>query len=451
MPLKQLATLLPVRLLGNPLVLFAGAYALSAAVQKGAGFVIIMWLGHVLSVEDYARLGLLMALQAGLTAMASAGVVEAVIGRLRDHRLPEDRRELYRAANVIFGSLAAIVGLGAVLIYVLAVRNVAWSWFELMAVIATGLLTAFFYVMSGLVRLDEDHRISLLLASAPPLAGFLTGFAAFLWQGTLLAYFAGMAAGLALSFALSLVLRPGLFEIPAGTAKARQLAAFLPSFLTIAGLAWLAGYGNTYIVELFFQASDVAHFSFAYTLAAIVQLVSTALNQTWNPRFFAQVHTKSPERLEQKSRLYFLLHAAVLGTMGAFLIVATPIVTGFLGGNLAQYGQTQPGTFFLFAAYAVSLPWYHAQNHFLAHGRGGDIMKVVVISTLLGLACLPVAIAMLGVTGVYAGFMIQTGIRSVVAVALARTRWRLNTVLDASLLATLLMGGGVAVSMAITG
>jgi hypothetical protein len=85
--LAKLATFLPakgVRLLGSPLALFAAAYALSAAVQKGAGFVIIMWLGRVLSVDNYARLGLLMALQAGLTAMASAGVVEAVIGLLRD-------------------------------------------------------------------------------------------------------------------------------------------------------------------------------------------------------------------------------------------------------------------------------------------------------------------------------------------------------------------------------
>lgn len=439
------------RLLASPLALFAAAYALSAAVQKGAGFVILMWLGRVLPVEDYARLGLLMALQAGLTAMASAGVVEAVIGLLRDHPLPEDRRHLHRGANVLFAALASLVGFGAVAIYVAVVRNVAWSWVELTAVIASGLLTAFFYVMSGLVRLNEDHRVSLTLASVPALVGFVAGFLAFLWQRTLVAYFAGMAAGLLVSFVLAVLLRPRLFEMPSDTGKARQLAAFMPSFLAIAGLGWLAGYGNTYIVELFFHASDVARFSFAYTLASILQLVSTALNQTWNPRFFALANSQPLELVEKKSRLYFLLHAAVLGSIGAVLIVATPIATKFLGGNLVHYGQAGVASFFLFAAYAISLPWYHAQNHLLVHGRGGEIMKVVVISSLLGLACLPVVIATMGVTGVYAGFMIQTGIRSVVAMIVARSHWRLTMVLDASLLATLLMGGGLAVSMAMAG
>jgi O-antigen/teichoic acid export membrane protein len=439
--------LLPARLLGNPLVLFAAAYALSAAIQKGAGFVILLWLGHVLSVEDFARLGLLMALQAGITALASAGVVEAVIGRLRNHRTPEDRGELHRAANIIFMVLATMVGVGAVLIYVAIVRNVAWSWIELGAVIGSGLLTAFFYVMSGLVRLNEDHRLSLALASFPALAGLVAGFVAFLWQRTLLAYFVGMAGGLLIPFLLSLLLRPGLFGMSSGAGRARQLAAFIPSFLAIAGLSWLAGYGNTYIVELFFQTSDVARFSFAYMLASMLQLVSTALNQTWNPRFFALANAETSKQVERKSRLYFLLHAAVLGGLGAFLIVATPIATKLLGGNLAAYGQAQTATFFLFAAYAISLPWYHAQNHFLVHGAGGDIMKIVVISTLLGLACLPLAIAALGVTGIYVGFTIQAGARSAVAMLFARARWRLHLVLDASLLATLLMSAGLAVSL----
>jgi O-antigen/teichoic acid export membrane protein len=410
-----------------------------------------MWLGRVLSVDNYARLGLLMALQAGLTAMASAGVVEAVIGLLRDHRLPEERRDLHRGANVMFAALAAVVGMGAAVIFIAAVRNVAWSPVELVAVIASGLLTAFFYVMSGLVRLNEDHRVSLMLASLPALVGFVIGFLAFLWQRTLVAYFAGMAAGLFAAFLVSLLARPDLFAMPSGTAKARQLAEFMPSFLAIAGLGWLAGYGNTYIVELFFHSSDVARFSFAYTLASILQLVSTALNQTWSPRFFTLANAQPLDQVERKSRLYFLLHAAVLGTIGAFLIVVTPVVTGLLGGNLVHYGRAGAATFFLFTAYAISLPWYHAQNHFLVHGRGGDIMKIVIISTLLGLACVAIAIAALGVIGVYVGFMAQTGARSVVAVAFARSRWAISTTLDASLLATALMGAGLAISIAMAG
>jgi hypothetical protein len=141
----------------------------------------------------------------------------------------------------------------------------------------------------------------------------------------------------------------------------------------------------------------------------------------------------------------------VLGTIGAFLIVVTPVVTGLLGGNLVHYGRAGAATFFLFTAYAISLPWYHAQNHFLVHGRGGDIMKIVIISTLLGLACVAIAIAALGVIGVYVGFMAQTGARSVVAVAFARSRWAISTTLDASLLATALMGAGLAISIAMAG
>ncbi len=428
------------------MVIFAAAYAASATIQKGAGFLVIMWLGHILSVEDYAAFGLLMALQAAVAAFASAGIVESVIGKLHTYSSPSSRQNLLRGADLVFLAMAsAVAGATAIGYLSLHWRQIS-SALELSAVVSGGLFTAFFTVKSGLVRLTEEHVASVALASLPPLAGFLFGFVAFTLQGTVVSYFVGMALGLVGSLLVSLAFKPHLFVLPAHTTEAVAVAGKMPTFVLIGALGWLVGYGNTYIVEFFFKASDVAQFTFAYSLSSIMQLISTSLNQVWSPRFFARAHTVSLEELERQNSRFFVLHGAVLGAVGFALLVVTPIALQAVGGNLAHYAHMPGKLFFLFAAYALLLPWYHSQNYFLAHGRGAELMNVIIVSSLLGLALLPIAISVFGVLGVYLGFLIQMGAKSCVAMIWAWREWRLRLAYEGALLATLLIGLGAITS-----
>lgn len=445
--LRGLARLLNV----SPLAVFAAAYAGSAALQKGVGFVLFMWLGRVLSVREYAAFGLLLSLQTALAMLASAGTVETVVARLHKFSAGLARQELLNAANLIFTIVALGVAALAVVFYAVVVAPAAWSAGELISVTATGILTAFCYIKSGLVRLNEEHVTSLLLASMPPLAGFLTAFLAFLLHETVASFFGGMAIGMFCALIAFLVANRQLLEFPRGTENAKAMGHEMPTFILIAALGWVAGYGNTYIVDLFFTKMDVAQFTFAYTLSSVMQLISTSLNQVWNPRFFARAHTEPLVDLERQSKRYFLLHGVALGIFGAAMLIAVPLVTHIIGGNLTYYGQMQGKFFYLFVAYAFLLPWYHAQNYLLVHGRRRELMHVTIVSSAIGLTCLPIAIFVFGALGVYIGFLAQMIVKAAVSIAWARRYWPLHVPYEGALIASGFMGLALVCSRFISG
>ena len=81
----------------NKLVYYAGLYTASAGLLKLSGFIIFLWLGRTLSVDDYAQFGLLYSLQTGLMTFGLVGIVEAVIGLLKSHRSADEQKKLFAA------------------------------------------------------------------------------------------------------------------------------------------------------------------------------------------------------------------------------------------------------------------------------------------------------------------------------------------------------------------
>lgn len=424
----------------NPLVGYALAYAGGAALQKGLGFLLFLWLAQALSVADYARFGLLYALQSGLATLAGAGIAESVVGLLGSKSPPPQRRNLLDAANGVFVQLAilmtAIVALG----YIIALRPSADGMIDLAFVLVGGLLTAFFALQAVLVRLDEQHAAALALGAAAPLAGLTAAFAAFIVQPGVGSFYLGMMGGLGAAVAVLRRLRVGHYGIVTRSPAATSIRGSLGPYLAIGLLTWLGGYGTTYLVEWFFNTTSVARFTFVYTLSSVMQLVATSTNQVWSPRVYRMATTVPVAEQERRNRLFYTLQGTLLGVVGAAMLFLLPPVVEAVGGNLLAYRGLIEELLLLLAGYAVSIPWWHTQNYYYVHGRGRALMQIVVITNLVGLALWLVLMAFAGVMGVYIGFFAQMLIRSIGAWFVARRAWQLHLAWQGPAIALLLMG-----------
>jgi O-antigen/teichoic acid export membrane protein len=426
------------------------AYAGSAALQKGIGFALFLWLAHSLSVEAYALFGLLLALQAGLSGLAGAGIFEAVIGLLKECRTTASRVQLFHTANGVFAAQAiAAVGIVA-LIYSVLLRDTEASMADAVFIIAGGVVTAFFTFQAKLTRLEEDHSSSLALAFIPPLAGWVAAFAAFLLLRTVSSFFIGLAIGLLVCLVPFRHYGIGHYGYPRDIKATRPIVARLAPFVLIVILAWLSGYGSTYLIKSFFTATDVARFTFAYTLSSIMQLVASSLNQVWGPRFLRVVHELPVAEVERRNRRFFALEGIALGATGGLVLAVLSSVTQVVGASLSAYQDLTIELLLLFGAYAISIPWYHVQNYYLAYGKGIELMNVSLLTSIAGLLLWIGAIALLGVVGVYAGFVLLMFTRMFGAVVWARRTWAVRILWEGPVLALVLLGLGALASAPLT-
>lgn len=428
------------------LLMYALAYAGGASLQKGVGFLLFMWLAHALTVQQYARFGLLYALQTGIAALAVAGITESVVGMLGSHRDAGARRALFAGANRVFVVLAAGAALLALAVYLGWAGTIGASAGDLLCVAVAGIASAFFTLQSLLTRLEENHPASLLLNVLPPLAGLLAAALAFMLVPSVSAFFAGMVGGLLLAL-LSLNGAGFAFAGFDGRAEARGIAQRLAPYVLIVALAWLSGYGNTYLVQSFFDATEVARFTFAYTLSSVMQLLATSLNQVWSPTFFRVVHEQPCAEVERSNRRFYTFQGAVLGGIGALVLVAVPFAVRLVGPSLAPYTDLEAPLGLLFAAYALSIPWWHVQNYYMAHSRGPELMVVVLAASVAGLLAWLAAIWLFGSIGVYLGFAAMMALRSVGAFVRARQLWPLRLMWEGTLLALLLLGAGTLLAL----
>lgn len=404
------------------LVWYAAAYGGSAALLKGAGFVLFFWLARSMSVEQYAEFGLSYALQTGIATFAIAGIVESVVGHIRNDD-PCTRRRLLAAANTVFALLGGIATVAAGAAFGVFFRSSGQSFEGFAFVVLAGLLTSFFSLQASLVRLDEKHLSSLSFSFFGPLAALVGGLVGFVLLGTVSAFFFGSAIFLGSALIGFRVFKIGLYQFASNIRETKPILRQLSPFIGIAFLGWLSGYGSNYLIQGFFPPTEIARFTFAFTLASIMQLVASSLNQVWSPRFYRIIRQQPADEVEIKNRRFFRWQAVAMGLVGAVAIVLAPLTIDLIGGNLIAYRDMQIELTLLFAAYVILPPWWHAQNYFLIHGEGRQLMRIVLRTSLIGTAAWLLLMAVLGPIGIYIGFAVQMLVRMMGAVKNAGMRW----------------------------
>jgi len=202
----------------------------------------------------------------------------------------------------------------------------------------------------------------------------------------------------------------------------RILAAAAP-FAVVAFLGWLGGYGSNYLIRLVLQANEVARFTFALSLCSVMLLVAGALNQVWCPRFYRLIRDEPFASIELKNRRFYRVLGVALGLSGGFVTIAYPWVIPILGGNLRNYQHMTLELALLFSSYVILVPWWHCQNHFLANGMGSAILKITVVTSIVGITALLLLMWLLGPIGIYLGFFTQMFLRTGAIVLEARRHW----------------------------
>lgn len=442
---------MPTQAARPPFAFVAGAYAGTAAVLKGVGFLVFLWMARLLPVADYARFGLMFALQSAIVMLATAGLVEAAIGIWAGNKSGALHQQLHSTSNYSFALLTIPAGIIATALGTYLVHSGSASSVDLIWVFVSGVLLAFFSLQSSLFRLDEKHWTSMAFNFAAPLGGLLSAISGFLFAHTLTAFFFCYAVGLGLAAVILAALRIGCYSFRADSPTFRRMQGAVLPFALIAAIGWLSGYGNTYLVSFFFDAAHVARFTFAYTLSSIMQLVATALNQVWSPIFYRLIREPADRGAEAGSRRFFRFQGAALGTVGAILLVALPIAQRHFGGNLTNYQSLNLELFLLLAAYSVSIPWWHSQNYFYAFGKGRELMGISVVGSAAGFCALFAAMWLFGVLGVYVGFLLQMLIRAGTALYSARAAWRVSSMWDGVTISVAILVVGLIVARSVSG
>lgn len=430
----------------TPLMWYAAIYGGSAALVKAAGFLLFVWLARSMSVEEYGKFGLLYALQTGLATLAIAGIYESVVGLLKQHNNPQARTQLLESANVAFVVLGAVSTSLVLLLFGLLVFFSDQSLQGLGSTILAGLLMSFLSLQATLVRLEERHVASLSFGLAGPLAGLGGGYIGFLIGHSVASFFLGSAIFLSVSLIGFRLFRVGFYGMASRMKTAYPIFVRIAPFIAIAFLGWLSGYGTNYFVQVFFISDEVARFTFVFSLASILQLVASALNQVWSPRFYKIAHEQPAHLVEKKNMRFFRWQGVAMGSVGGAVIALFPPAIDMVGGNLVAYRTMTVELLLLFAAYVISVPWAHVQNYFLLHGHGRELMSIVFRTSAIGVTIWLLLMALLGPIGIYVGFFVQILVRTVGAVKNAKRRWLITIAWDGVVVGLMLLGVGFLVS-----
>lgn len=401
-------------MLRNKHVKWAGVYTSTAVLLKGIVFCQTIWVAHRLSVSDFGSWGLLYALQTGVATFAGVGIYEGITSLLATKKM--DRDQCYSFVLKPF-LLSAVIVVTVSFVGARFLGIFKFDFFYLMCTILSGVLLSFSLLASQVTRLNDNNRDALLLSFLMPCASALGSSIAFLWFATSEAFFVGSFLGLLCGFIAINLLNVRIFfgskQFLQNKDFCWQLVKRTPPFFVVAIFGWLSGYGNTFIISDFFNQSDVARYTFAMSVAAMLQLVASAINQVWTPRFLQLYITISFEDVARKSKQIALLQGLVLGGVAMLSLLILPGIFSFFGGSLAQYSEMKTEFFYLFSGYIFLIQWWRCQNFILAKDHGVKYMNLTLATGFSGIITWILFMANFGAIGIYLGFMVQMLFRSI--------------------------------------
>jgi O-antigen/teichoic acid export membrane protein len=391
---------------------------------KASALAVSLWLARSLPVSEYGRFGIYYAIQTGLGAFGAVGIIESVISLLGSCQSREERVSLFRSANTVFLVTATLAVVGSrVLLWFSGMGGSNGTIWGMGGALASGILLSFTNLQAQIVRLDERHIASLALATGVPFVGLVGGVIGVLLKGTIEAFFMGGAVGMALSLWFLVAARCVMFGHIRRRGWVPEILHLLPPYVLITLFGWLSGYGNNFIVNELFQREEVARFTFALSVGGVMQLTASAMNQVWSPRFYHLTFVQPLDVVEQKNHKFFFGMALCLGLLAAGCLAALRPILLALGGSFSVYASMSIELFWILGAYVVTVPSWHCQNYLLAHGKSAELMRVTLVTGVIGIAAWVLLMWALGPIGIYVGFFLQTAVRSVGYVVTTRKFW----------------------------
>ncbi|MDR6786138.1 O-antigen/teichoic acid export membrane protein [Pedobacter africanus] len=402
------------------------AYTLTSTIQKGVGFIVFMFFASILTTGEYAKFGLSYSIFTIVSALSYSGILESVVSLMHEYKTSNNLANLFKAANSVFVLLTLFSFVLTTIFVGFFYNNNFSSAGDYLFILLGAGVSSYFVFQSIIVRLEEKHRLSILFSFLPALLGYIAGYVAVRYLKSGSSYFLGTFLGVIVAMAL---LTPFVKKDFKGFSFLKSdihlIFSRITPYLIISVIAWVLGYGNTFLIKYLFDDLQVATFIFLFTISSILQLVANSMNQVWSPRFFLSFEEETFEALEAKYRKFTNIQGLVLGGVGAFLILSAPLVLNYFT-KLSKFNNSHNEMFFLFAGYVVSIPWWHYQNYYMINNKGKSLMNLTLISGIIGYFVWILCMLFLGKEGIYVGFFLQMAIKSLIVYFNSRNHWKVH-------------------------
>ena len=406
----------------HKLIYNIGLYSISAVLLKGIGFTVMMWIARSLSVEEFSNFGLFYAIQSGVVAFTMAGIVEVLVGLLKNNKSLIDQLNLFSASNAIF-IIFSIIVISLFIVYMFFVDESSIQYRIIIYPILGGIFLGFSTLQAQLFRLQEKHHTYILFSFVIPVFGFIGTIISFYLYKSIASFFLGYLIAISCSFLIVFAKQNNIFQIKFDRKNLEIILQRIAPYILIAIFGWLSGYGNNHIINIILEKTDVANFTFLLSLTIIIQIVSRSINQVWGPRFYSLSNSMPQIEVEKKNRVVYSLMGIVMGLVGVFILIFLRPMLQLVGGNLIQYQHLHLEVLLMIIAYIFLIPWWHCHNYYLFHNRGKQLMVVTLSSSIAGLSIWFLLMINFGSIGVYIGFFLQMFIRSAFIYISARKQW----------------------------
>ena len=382
-------------------------YAGLSALVKGISFIAIILIAKYFSTEQYAIFALLFSIHQGVASFSIAGINESVIGFLKENKSQKSKDELFSNVLVTTIPTTLIVFLSAMITYYfyLKQKNPEIIFLVFLFTIISGTLLSYSIFNSKIFRLKENHFGAIMYLFFPQLLLFIVGSVSIFISNNINYFFISSFFSI-LSFIIILKIFFKELNLPLtiGRHSKKIIIKSIP-YYAIAVLGWLGGYGNNFIINIFLEKYDIAAFTFIYTLSGILLLISNSLNQVWAPRFYNSFSKKNYKSLEQKNSFFYGILNVIISITVAAIIILYPTAIRIFGGNLDAYSNMQFELYLLLTSFIIYTPVWHYRLHYYVRSFGNKLMKINLLSSVVGIVATIFFIKNYGSLGIYIGFM----------------------------------------------
>ena len=408
------------------LTYYSFLYTIFSFIVKLISFLCILFLGKVLTPDNYAYFALLFSLHQGIASFGAAGIKESIIGHLK--KFNKNRDELY--SNGIISAIPSflLITLSSLFIYefYLKIKNPNLIFFCFVFTVISGIILSYSSLKSHLYRLNENHFLSMLYLFLPQIILFASGITFFQIFNNPQYFFLGSSILLFFSiFSFKIFLDKSSWKWRYGSYTSKIFRESIPYFI-IAFAGWLKGYGNNFLINIFLDSYAIASFSFLFTFSGIILMIADSVNSVWAPRVYNSYSTASIEKIESSNNLFYGTLAFFIGIVVSLIILLYPIILELIGGNLVLYSQLRLELYLILASYILYTPIWHYRIYYYINSEGKRLMNITILSSVIGIVSMIMFIKYFGSLGIYLGFLSFTIINLLAILLLSPRDWKLN-------------------------
>ncbi|MDE6791586.1 MAG: oligosaccharide flippase family protein, partial [Muribaculaceae bacterium] len=339
-------------LLHNDNVKKGALYTFFSFVNNGISFVLLLILAHYLLPEDYGYLNLYNTFVQVVSIIIALGT-NSYIGNAY---FQKTRKEMYQVIMVVFLTTFAILSLLSLSLLIFPNQfsgligiPVLYLWMALFICF----FQAFTNINLDIWRLEEKPVSYGLFSMSIAILNFIITFLFIVgmkkgWEGRIYAQMIVASTFFILSFVMMIKRGYLVLKIPP---KAIVIETFLYGIPLVPHMAsfWLKQGVDRYIINYFYEASEVGLYSFALNFAAVIGIIGTAFNannSVYMYKNLAEGYEKKKHSLKRIARLMTFVFAGVFALIWLGASAGIPMILPKYTGSVKFLFPICLGAFF---------------------------------------------------------------------------------------------------------